>query len=170
MPTHSKHRRLRSVRAVFLAIVVVVVAVLCLLCGYCVSRYKAFHRDLDCQNQLDLIDQRIRSIEGFVSYPDVYALGGDFVSVICPCCGKVYVYRPISGPERMPGRKGGVLPNRMIAWCPEACHDGCRNVLIESGVIVTVTEEEFVRSCESGFELKTRDWPFFNFDEGTAAE
>ena len=94
--------------------------------------------------------------EGFVQTADIRSLTPDPRAVECPASGTVYVYQPFTGPVRPPSQEGDALARRMIAWCPTPCHKGCRNVLLEDGTVIHMSEEAFKAASEAGFVVQRR--------------
>jgi len=71
---------------------------------------------------------------------------------VCPGCSKPYGFRPVAGQRRfVAGPTKGV---RIIAWCPDACHRGVRNMLLENGAVVEVSEERFQKVYRNKLDAK----------------
>ena len=72
----------------------------------------------------------------------------------CPVAHQNYVYRPFTGVRRHWGEKGkDPPPNRMILWCPSACHRGGRNVMLEDKYFLWVSETDFQAALKNNCEL-----------------
>lgn len=70
----------------------------------------------------------------------------------CPRCDEYYGYSRLTGVRR---KFEDLHPIRMVAWCPEPCHDGKRFVLVEDANVLDLTEAQFQRALQDNYEVQS---------------
>jgi hypothetical protein len=127
---------------VLLGVVLALVAALAITCMVLWSELPP-RSTIDCMNNLNLVAQEVLVDAGLIQDRDLRRIPALKYAFKCPACQQAYVYSPFLGERRSNQELGAGKLDRMIAWCPIACHAGKRHVLRESGVISALTEAQF---------------------------
>lgn len=78
-------------------------------------------------------------------------------SLACACSGRGFIYHPFPGSIRYNGEVfGSIVLYRMIAWCPQPCHEGRRVVLLENGAVHVLSESAFQSAVANDYRCENR--------------
>lgn len=62
-------------------------------------------------------------------------------NITCPTCNLNYEYEPFSGSRKLQAVENSTV--RIITWCPKPIHKGKRAVMLETGSVLLLEEQEF---------------------------
>lgn len=157
------HARLKVIGC---ALTVFILAVAC-YAGYWI---RASAKHAGCMRRLQelyshVLDEDTRTIDGRVN---LTVLPRSTLWNRCPGCGEIFEYMPITGTAKTNGETELDTPIKILSWCPQPCHFGHRNVLLETGSVVPIPESYFQRMVDNGYTTtwaqvteavqKTRVW------------
>lgn len=137
-------------------ILIPIVALVALATFYAYDEIQQSRKNAFCRSALKSLYQVVRKGEGVMDAEELKEKLHAPTSLVCVGCMKQYVYMPFSGAARFAGtRHGTSMPSelRLLMWCPEPCHNGRRNALLEDSTIISLSESDFAAASKNGYKV-----------------
>lgn len=153
----TRYARRASIRIRW--IIICVVTLLAFVCSYGFLHFMAMGDDVGCK--LRLRDFWYKLVTDDAPPQFVQNVSAQLASVpsrgrSCTC-GREYVVKSFDGlvlelPETAD------IAVRAIAWCPDPCHDGRRNVVLETRLVISLDEGTFQSLADSDYTKTLNEW------------
>lgn len=110
-----------------------------------VSYYGKQKGDLRCRQRLELIDMYLRDHRKPIPPEGIKSLVKLPHEMSCPVCGQPYDFTRGAGPILdWNAHEARADRNQILVFCPQNCHGGNRNALLDDGKVVNLSETELV--------------------------